>query len=70
VSREARQIGGLTEFLKAAGQKLPPRIQQEIGEPRNKAIHEGHEPTEETAAAALEKAEEIVDLAFPWKTLL
>ena len=52
------------------GRQLPERIQQEIGEPRNRAIHEGREPDEEAATKALEKAEEVADLAFPWKKLL
>ncbi len=51
-------------------QKLPAKIQQDISEPRNKAIHQGHEPDGAIAASALAKAEEIVDLAFPWKKLL
>ena len=70
VRGKAQQIGGLTEFLSRMGRRLPERIQQEIGEPRNKAIHEGREPDEETATKALEKAEEVLDLAFPWKKLL
>jgi len=70
VGREARQIGGLIEFLKAMGRELPGKIQQEVGEPRNRAIHEGREPDAETARAALAKAEEIVDVAFPLGSLL
>ena len=70
VRGKAQQIGGLTEFLKKMGRQVPERIQQEIGEPRNKAIHEGHEPDEEAATKALEKAGEVVDLAFPWKKLV
>jgi hypothetical protein len=30
----------------------------------------GREPDDKTAAAALEKSEELVNLAFPWKKLL
>lgn len=70
VRERAQQIGGLTQFLSEMGRTLPKRIQQEVGEPRNRAIHEGHEPDEETATKALEKAEEVVDLAFPWRKLL
>jgi hypothetical protein len=70
VREKAQQIGRLVEFLSKQGRKLPDRIQQEIVEPRNKAIHEGREPGEETATKALEKAEEVLDLAFPWKKLL
>lgn len=70
VREKAQQIGGLTKFLSKMGRQLPERIQQEIGEPRNKAIHEGQEPNEETATKALAKAEEVLDLAFPWKGLL
>jgi hypothetical protein len=65
-----RQIEGLSKFLSALGRNLPDRIREEISEPRNKAIHAGHEPDEETANKALGKAEEILDLAFPWKKLL
>lgn len=70
VQGRAQQIGRLVGFLDKQGQTLPDRIQQEIAEPRNKAIHEGREPDEATAIKALEKAEEVLDLAFPWKKLL
>lgn len=70
VREKAQQIGRLSEFLSAMGRTLPERIQQEIGKPRNQAIHEGREPDEETATKALKKAEEVVDLAFPLKKLL
>lgn len=68
--KEAKQLSGLAEFLRDMNQKLPAKIQQDISEPRNKAIHQGHEPDGAIAASALAKAEEIVDLAFPWKKLL
>lgn len=70
VRGKAQQINRLIDFLGSMGQKLPARIQQEVGEPRNRAIHEGEEPNETTARQALAKAEEIVDLSYPWKTLL
>jgi hypothetical protein len=70
VRRKAQQISGLSEFLREIGTTLPEKIQQRISEPRNKAIHEGCEPDKETAAEALVGAEEVVDLAFPWKKLL
>jgi HEPN domain-containing protein len=70
VKEKAQQIGRLVEFLKKQHRDLPRKIQQEIGEPRNRAIHEGREPDEETATKALEKAEEVLDLASPWKKLL
>jgi HEPN domain-containing protein len=66
----AQQIMRLVRFLDSVGKKLPGRIQQDIAEPRNRAIHEGEQPDREAAATALAKAEEIVDLAFPWKKLL
>jgi hypothetical protein len=50
--------------------RLPPEITKAIAEPRHKAIHQGQEPDEATATLALEKAEEVIDLAFPWKRLL
>lgn len=70
VQEKAQQIGRLVEFLRQQGQKLPDRIQQEIAQPRNRAIHEGREPDKATAIKALEKAEEVLDLAFPGKKLL
>jgi hypothetical protein len=70
VRGKAQQIGGLSEFLSVMGRRLPKRIQQEVGDPRNKAIHEGHEPDEETADKALDKAQEVVELAFPPRKLL
>jgi hypothetical protein len=70
VRGKAQQIGGLREFLSLMGRDLPQRIQQDVGEPRNKAIHEGYDPDEGVAEKALVKAEEVVGLAFPWKELL
>jgi len=70
VQEKAQQIGRLVEFLSKQDRKLPNNIHQEIARPRNKAIHEGREPDEETATKALRKAEEVLDLAFPWKKLL
>ncbi|HEX5593424.1 MAG TPA: hypothetical protein VFX35_08760 [Solirubrobacterales bacterium] len=70
VGKKARQIDGLSRFLKEVGRRLPGGIKDDLNEPRNKAIHAGHELDEETADAALRKAEEVVDLAFPWKKLL
>lgn len=70
VAGKGRQIGGLTEFLVAVGQELPARIQQEVGEPRNDGIHESQEPDAGTAANAVAKAQEIVDLALPPTQLL
>ena len=70
VQGRVRQIDGISQFLSKVGRKIPIRIKEEIGEPRNQAIHAGREPDEETANKALGKAEEILDLAFPWKKLL
>ena len=70
VRGRAQQIGGLTEFLSLMGRGLPQRIQQDVGEPRNKAIHEGYDPDEGVAERALAKTEEVVGLAFPWRKLL
>jgi len=70
VSTKARQIDGLSRFLKDMGRKLPAGIKDDLNEPRNKAIHAGHELDEDVATKALEKAEELLDLAFPWKKLL
>jgi len=70
VRKKARQIDGLSKFLKDMGRKLPEGLKNELNEPRNQAIHAGHELDEKTASQALEKAEEVVDLAFAWKKLL
>ena len=70
VGKKARQIDGLSRFLKDMGRKLPAGIKDVLSEPRNKAIHAGHELDEDVATKALEKAEELLDLAFPWKKLL
>lgn len=70
VSRNVRQIDGLSKFVKEMGRKVPDGIKGELSEPRNKAIHAGNELDKKTADAALGKAEEVVDLAFPWKKLL
>jgi hypothetical protein len=70
VRGRVRQIDGISQFLSKVGQKIPIRIKEEIGEPRNKAIHAGREPNKDAAAKALGKAEDVVDLAFPWKKLL
>ena len=65
-----RQIDGISKFLSRVGRKVPIGIKEEIAEPRNKAIHGGHDPDKETATRALEKAGEVLDLASPWKKLL
>jgi hypothetical protein len=70
VGRRARHIDGIAKFLRDMGLELPGRIKEEISDPRNVAIHAGQELDEMTAGAALEKAEEVVDLAFQWKKLL
>jgi len=70
VGKHVTHIERLAAFLRAMGKAPPDNITEEIAQPRNKAIHEGHELDEETAARALAKAEEVVDLAFPWKKLL
>jgi hypothetical protein len=70
VQESAQQVRRLVEFLKAVGQKLPDAIVQEVGTPRNRAIHEGKDPDKATATKALMKAEEVLDLAYPWQKLL
>ena len=70
VGKNVTQIDRLATFLRAMGESPPDNITEAIAQPRNKAIHEGYEPDDETAAKALRKAEEVVDLAFPWKKLL
>ena len=70
VQKRASQVRTLSEFLKKMHRPLPGRINEDIGEPRNEAIHRGREPSEAQAGGALEKAEEVVDVALPWKKLL
>lgn len=69
VGKEVWSLSAIAKFLRAMNQSLPD-IKKAIVEPRNKAIHQGHEPDEATAAKALATADEVVGLAFPWKTLL
>ena len=70
VQENSQQVRRLVEFLKAVGLTLPDAIVQEVGTPRNRAIHEGKDPDKSTATKALAKAEEVVDLAYPWNGLL
>lgn len=70
LGKKVTQIDRLAAFLRAVGESPPENITEDIARPRNKAIHEGHEPDEETAVKALTKAEEVVDQAFPWRKLL
>jgi hypothetical protein len=70
VAKNVTHIERLAKFLRTMGKVLPDNITEELAQPRNKAIHEGHGLDEETAAKALVKAEEVVEVAFPWKNLL
>jgi hypothetical protein len=45
--------------------KLPKRLYQEVGAPRNKAAHVGAMSSESEARAALIKAAEVVAIAYP-----
>jgi hypothetical protein len=45
--------------------KLPKRLYQEVGAPRNKAAHVGAMSSESEARAALIKAAEVVAMAYP-----
>ncbi len=65
VQQKYQQISGLVEYLGKIDVVIPPRIQQEIAEPRNLAIHQGLKPDEETAKTCIKKATEIIDLVFP-----
>jgi hypothetical protein len=70
IEKKVKQIERLAGFLRAVGETLPENITEDIARPRNDAIHRGHDPSEEIAAKALLKAEEIVELATPWSNLL
>jgi len=70
VRRGVRQIGPIASLLEKSRKDIPPGIDDEIGKPRNDAIHAGLGLNQETADRALAKAEEVVDLALPWKGLL
>jgi hypothetical protein len=70
VGNKARSLNAIVEFLKKMKQALPVDIKESIAEPRNLAIHHGQEPDELTASKALRTADEVVELAFPWKGLL
>lgn len=49
--------------------KLPRRLYQEVGAPRNKAAHVGARSSEAEARAALVKAAEVVAMAYPLSTI-
>lgn len=49
--------------------KLPRRLYQEVGAPRNKAAHIGARSSEAEARAALIKAAEVVAMAYPLGTI-
>ncbi len=70
IEKTVGQIDRLASFLRAVGKSPPENITEDIGWPRNDAIHRGHDPNAETAAKALRKAEEIVEQASPWGNLL
>jgi hypothetical protein len=70
IRKNVTEIKRLAGFLKTVGVEIPENITERIAQPRNKAIHLGHELDFEIATKALGKAEEIVDLAFPVDTLL
>jgi hypothetical protein len=70
IERKVTQIDRLAGFLRAVGETVPENITEDIAQPRNDAIHRGHEPSEEMATKALLKAEEIVEIAAPRGNLL
>jgi len=70
IASSVTRIEGIAKFLRKVGQTLPQQITEDIGQPRNSAIHKGHDPDAEEAGRALRKAEEIVDLASPWASLI
>jgi hypothetical protein len=69
VRKSVRHIGRLATFLQMSRTDIPIDVEKEIGVPRNEAIHAGDDLDEETAEKALAKAEQLVDLAFPWQHL-
>lgn len=69
VRKSVRQIGRLATFVGMSGADIPTKVDKEIGGPRNEAIHGGDGLDGEIAEKALAKAEQLVDLAFPWKKL-
>ncbi|HEY2054113.1 MAG TPA: hypothetical protein VGH14_09280 [Solirubrobacterales bacterium] len=69
IRKSVRHIGRLATFLQMSRTDIPTDVDKEIGIPRNEAIHAGDDLDEETAEKALAKAEQLVDLAFPWKKL-
>jgi hypothetical protein len=70
VRRNVQRIGPIAKFLEKSRRDIPPNVDKEIGRPRNDAIHAGDELDEETAEKALTRAEQVVNLAFPWRKLL
>jgi hypothetical protein len=70
VRRNVQGIGSIARFLEKSGKAIPPEVDNEIGKPRNVAIHAGGELDEQTAEEALARAEQVVDVAYPWQRLL
>jgi hypothetical protein len=71
VRQKWRQIYGLSQALREFGVTLPTDISNTgMAEPRNKAVHEGMQPTKEQTSRCLEIAREVVELATPLKSLL
>jgi len=74
VREKSRQISGRVQALKNLGVQLPgdagKRIISCLAEPRNKAIHGGHEPSVDETREALKIADEIMEAASPRSALL
>jgi hypothetical protein len=49
---------------------LPRRLQQDVAEPRNKAAHQGAKSSEAEARAAILKATDAVEMAYPLANLV
>jgi hypothetical protein len=49
---------------------LPRRLQQDVAEPRNRAAHQGEQSSEPEARAAILKATEVVEMAYPLGSLM
>jgi hypothetical protein len=64
------QLDGLVDSLTLMDVPIPPAILQDVGAPRNLAIHRGATPDQSLAASCLAKAAEVVELIYPHDRLL
>jgi HEPN domain-containing protein len=70
LKKRYRQFDGLLDSLALMNVSRPAHVRDEVANPRNDAIHQGKEPSEEAARHCLAKAQEVVEHVFPIDSLL